>query len=186
MRRAALLIALTLLAAACGGSDDAASTTEGEPAGPDGETTTTAARPNPPLEGEVASGNLVSVDYTGTLPDGTQFDTSIGRGPLQFTIDAGEMIQGFNDAVIGMRVGDTKTVTLPPELAYQDYNEDLVIEVDLAQLPEGVAAGDELISPVGQIVTVVEVSDSVAVIDINHRLAGETLIFEITLVSIDG
>ena len=126
------------------------------------------------------------MDYTGTLTDGTQFDTSIGREPLQFTIDSGQMIQGFNDAIVGMAVGETKTITLPPEQAYGDYQEDLVIEVALDQLPEGVIVGDELVSPVGAVVVVVEVGDEFATIDTNHTLAGETLVFEVTLVSIDG
>ena len=185
MRRAALLIALSLALAACGGSDDADGTTT-IPNVPDGEVTTTAVRSDSGIPGIAVSGDLVSVDYTGTLMDGTLFDSSVDRGPLQFTLDSGQMIQGFNDAVIGMGVGDTKTITLPPELAYQDYREDLIIEVALDQLPADVKPGDELISPVGQPVIVVEVNDEGAIIDTNHSLAGETLIFEITLVSIDG
>ncbi len=185
MRRVAPLIALSLFVAACGGTAaDPSTTTISDQ--PDGEVTTTAARTEPGIPGIAASGDLVSVDYTGTLDDGTQFDTSIGREPLQFTIDSGEMIQGFNDAVIGMAVGDTKTVTLPPEQAYGDYSEDLIIDVAIDQVPEGVAVGDELVSPLGQVVTVVAVTDTSATLDTNHALAGETLTFEITLVSIDG
>ncbi|MBU1228205.1 MAG: FKBP-type peptidyl-prolyl cis-trans isomerase [Actinobacteria bacterium] len=185
MRRVALLIALSLVAAACGGTaDDSATTTLSNE--PDGEVTTTAARSEPGIPGVASSGDLVSVDYTGTLTDGTQFDSSIGRQPLQFTIDAGQMIQGFNDAVIGMAVGESKTVTLPPEQAYGDYSENLIIDVAIDQVPEGIAAGDELVSAAGQVVTVVAVTDTSATIDTNHSLAGETLVFEITLVSIDG
>jgi len=186
MRRAALLIALTLVLTACGGSDDDASATTTISDVPDGEVTTTAVNSEPPISGPAAGGHLVSVDYIGTLPDGSEFDSSIGGEPLQFTIDAGQMIQGFNDAVIGMAVGETRTVTLPPEEAYQDYLEDLIIEVPLDQLPADVAVGDELFSPVGQKVVVLEVGDEFATIDTNHNLAGETLTFEITLVSIDG
>ena len=186
MRRAALLTALTLLVAACGGTDDAATSTTDIPDEPDGDVTTTLSRTESPIAGAVASGNLVSVDYTGTLTDGSEFDTSVGREPLQFTVDSGQMIQGFNDAVVGMKVGETRTVTLPPEEAYQDYSADLLIEVPLDQLPEDVTVGDELMSPLGQRVTVIEVTDGIATIDENHPLAGETLIFEITLVSIDG
>jgi peptidylprolyl isomerase len=186
MRRAALLTALTLLVAACGGTEDSATSSTDIPDGPDGDVTTTQARTEPTIEGAAASGQLVSVDYTGTLTDGSEFDSSIGREPLQFTIDSGQMIQGFNDAVVGMQVGETKTVTLPPEEAYQDYSADLLVEVPVDQLPEGVVVGDELLSPLGQRVTVVEIADGIATIDENHPLAGETLIFEITLVSIDG
>ena len=145
MRRAALLIALSLVLAACGGSDDDADGTTTIPNVPDGEVTTTAVRSDSGIPGIAVSGDLVSVDYTGTLMDGTQFDSSVDRGPLQFTLDSGQMIQGFNDAVIGMGVGDTKTITLPPELAYQGYREDLIIEVALDQLPADVKPGDELV-----------------------------------------
>jgi len=184
MRRVALLIALVLTLAACGGSDDSTESTISDV--PDGEVTTTEARVESGTPGIAASGDLVSVDYTGTLTDGEQFDTSIGREPLQFTIDSGQMIQGFNDAIAGMAVGETKTITLTSDQAYGEYSADLIIEVPLDQLPEGVAAGDELVSPVGQVVIVLEVNDEFATIDTNHSLAGETLIFEVTLVSIDG
>ena len=187
MRRAAPLIALAIVLAACSGSDNATATTITISDEPDGEVTTTEVRSNPGIPGTAASGDLVSVHYTGTLTDGTEFDSSISRGePLQFTIDSGQMIQGFNDAVLGMAIGEVKTVTLPPELAYQDYSEDLIISVRLDQLPPDVVPGDELVSPQGQVVTVLEVDEESAIIDTNHSLAGETLIFEITLVSIDG
>jgi len=102
MRRAALLIALSLVLAACGGSDDDADGTTTIPNVPDGEVTTTVVRSDSGIPGIAVSGDLVSVDYTVTLMDGTQFDSSVDRGPLQFTLDSGQMIQGFNDAVIGM------------------------------------------------------------------------------------
>lgn len=186
MRRAALLTTLLLVLSACGGSDDDDATETTVSNAPDGEVTTTEVRSTPGLDGVAASGNQVSVDYTGTLTDGTQFDTSIGREPLQFTIDAGQMIQGFNDGVVGMSVGETKTITLPPELAYGEYQDDLIIEVSLDQLPEDIVVGSELYSPVGAVVTVIAIGEESATIDTNHSLAGETLIFEVTLVSIDG
>ena len=187
MRRVALLIALVLTLAACGGSDDAADTTSttGSPPGPDGETTTTVGSGESPVDGIAASGDLVETHYTGTLDDGTEFDSSIGRDPLSFTIDDGRMIKGFNNAVIGMAVGETKTVTFPPEEAYGPYTEDAIIEVAIADLPEGVATGDELISPTGSVVVVIEVGEEFATIDTNHSLAGQNLTFEITLVSIE-
>jgi FKBP-type peptidyl-prolyl cis-trans isomerase 2 len=190
MRRTALLIALTLALAACGGSDEETATTAATaattiPDTPDGEVTTTTA-PSPGEPGIASPGDLVSVDYTGTLADGTEFDTSIGQQPLQFTIGAGQMIAGFDSAVEGMAVGETKTVTFGPDLGYGERNEDLIIEVPIDQVPAGVAVGDELISPVGQVVTVIEVGDEFVTLDTNPPLAGETLTFEITLVSIDG
>ena len=157
MRRIALLVALVLTLAACGGSDDEIA----------------------------ASGDLVETHYTGTLDDGSQFDSSVNRDPLSFTIDDGRMIKGYNDAVIGMAVGDTKTITLPPEEAYGPYLEDAIIEVPLTDLPEGVVVGDELVSPAGSTVVVLAVGDEFATIDANHPLAGQNLTFEITLVSIE-
>ena len=185
MRRTALLIALALAVAACGGDGDDAATTTSSPDVPDGEVTTTApAEPGSP--GTATAGNLVSVDYTGTLTDGTEFDTSIGKEPLQFTLGVGEMIAGFDLAVAGMAVGETKTVTIPPEEAYGAYQDGLLVEVPADQMPDGVLPGDQLVSPVGQIDTVVDVGDEFVTIDTNHPLAGESLIFEITLLSIDG
>ncbi|MCB2224805.1 MAG: FKBP-type peptidyl-prolyl cis-trans isomerase [Actinobacteria bacterium] len=183
-RAAALLTAAALLLAACGSDGGSTDTSEPNDA-PDADVTTTVAG-SPGIGATAQSGNLVTVHYTGTLLDGSEFGTSVGGEPLQFTIDTGQMIQGFNDAVIGMAPGETKTITLPPEEAYQDYQDDLVIEVTLDQVPEGTEAGDQLMSPAGQVVTVVEVTDEFAVVDTNHPLAGETLVFEITLVSIDA
>lgn len=185
MRRTALLIALTLAVAACGGDGGADTTTTSVSDVPDGEvTTTTAGEPGEP--GIAAPGNVVTVDYTGTLTDGTEFDTSIGGEPLQFTLGLGEMIAGFDEAVRGMAVGETRTVTIPPEDAYGAYQDGLLVEVPVDQVPAGVLPGDQLVSPVGQVVTVVEVGDEVVTIDTNHPLAGEALVFEITLLSIDG
>jgi len=159
--------------------------TTGSPPGPDGETTTTVGSGETPADGIAASGDLVEAHYVGTLDDGSEFDSSVGKDPLSFTIDDGRMIKGFNDAVIGMAVGDTRTVTLTPEEAYGPYLDDAVIEVAISDLPEGVAAGDELISPTGSVVIVIAVGDEFATIDTNHNLAGQNLTFEITLVSID-
>lgn len=184
MRRATILAVLALTLAACGGSDGADTTVDTGPGpGPDGETTVASTSPDPGVEGAAASGDIVAVEYVGTLDDGTEFDSSEGRDPLTFTVDDGSMIPGFNDAVVGMEVGDTKTVTIPFEDAYGPYQDDAIIEVPLDQLPEDVAAGDQLVAPTGQVVTVIEVNDEFATIDSNHFLAGEDLTFEITLVS---
>ena len=177
MRRLALLPVLMLVLAACGGSDDATTTSAA-----DAPATTAAAG-----DGIAAPGNTVSVHYTGSLDDGTEFDSSVGRDALQFEIGAGGMIPGFDAAVRGMAVGETKTVTFGPEEGYGDRDPANSIEVALTELPEGVAAGDELISGDGSmVVTVLEVGAENAVLDLNHRLAGESLTFEITLVSIDS
>lgn len=126
----------------------------------------------------------MKVEYRGTLDDGTEFDSSEGREPLEFTVGSGQTIEGFDAAVNGMVVGETKTVTLEPDNAYGPYREDLVIEVPLENMPEGVTEGQQLMAPTGQTVTVVSIGETTATIDANHPLAGETLTFEIELVEI--
>jgi peptidylprolyl isomerase len=135
-------------------------------------------------------GDTVQVHYTGTLEDGTVFDTSVGREPLQFTLGAGQMIPGFEQGVLGMKLGESKTITIPPEQAYGPYYEDRVWVLDRAQLPPGLEpeVGQQLqmTNAQGQIiiVTVTEVSATNITVDANHPLAGKTLTFEIQLVSI--
>ena len=135
-------------------------------------------------------GDTVSVHYTGTLADGTEFDSSRDRDPLEFTLGAGGMIAGFEDAVHGMKVGQTKTVTIPAAQAYGPCSEGLVIEMDRDQL-----AGDTE-PQVGETVTitysdgrpgtaiVTEVTETTITLDANHFLAGEDLTFEIKLVKV--
>ncbi len=137
-----------------------------------------------------AEGDTVLVHYTGTLQDGTEFDSSRDGDPLEFTLGAGQMISGFEDAIYGMKIGQTKTVTLAPEEAYGPYRDDLLIEVDLNELPEGItpevgayvtityANGTSLNVPI------VEVTEKTVTLDTNHPLAGKDLTFEITLVDI--
>ena len=143
-----------------------------------------------PIQAKV--GDTVSVLYTGTLDDGEIFDSSELHGgePLEFTIGAGQMIPGFEQAAIGMSVGESKTVLIAAADAYGPYHEELVIVVDWDQFPEGfeVEVGDQLQMQQadGQIVivTVLEVSESGVTVDANHPLAGKDLTFEIQLVEI--
>ena len=188
LRVVALVAVLASLAAACGG-DDAAETTAA--AATDAPATTAAALPTTTggageIDGAVAAaGDQVSVHYVGTLTDGTEFDASRPRGStLDFTVGAGQMIPGFDAAVVGMAVGETKTVTLPPAEAYGEVDPAGLIEVPLADLPEGVEVGTQLTSQTGQVVEVMEINGDTAIVDFNHRLAGETLVFEIEMVSI--
>ncbi len=134
-------------------------------------------------------GDIVDVHYTGTLDDGTVFDSSEGGDPLQFTLGAGRLLPGFEDAVRGMKVGETKTVTIPAAEAYP-RDEDLVIEVDRDELPEGMepAVGMQIGiayegGQQGQ-ATIVEVGETTVTLDANHFLAGKDLTFEIKLVKI--
>ena len=135
---------------------------------------------------KVKEGDFVKVDYIGELEDGTVFDTSIGREPLGFTVGAGQMIAGFDSGVVGMAVGEEKTLTLAPGDAYGEYREELIQTVNLEEL-ESVGinpkVGDKLGTPQG-LVTVTNVTDTEVKLDYNHDLAGKTLIFKVTLVSI--
>ena len=135
-------------------------------------------------------GDTVSVHYTGTLADGTEFESSQGGDPLEFTLGGGGMIRGFDDAVYGMKVGETKTVTIPAAEAYGPHDESLVIEMDRDQFPEDadpqVGQGLTVTFANGRqgIATVTEVTETTITLDANHRLAGEDLIFEIKLVKV--
>jgi peptidylprolyl isomerase len=136
----------------------------------------------------IAKGNTVNVHYTGKLNNGEQFDSSEGREPLKFKVGALQVITGFEDAVIGTSVGDKVTVNIPCDKAYGPVRDDLNQQVPLTQLPEGVKIGDSLqaMTEQGPIdVTVTELNEEFGVIDANHRLAGEDLLFDIEIVSID-
>ena len=137
-----------------------------------------------------SDGNTVKVHYTGTLEDGTTFDTSVGREPLEFTLGAGKMIPGFEKAVYGLAVGESKTVTILAEEAYGPYRIDLVTIVEREQLPTGLEpeVGQQLQAQQTDgstaMVIVTDVSETTITIDANHSLAGKDLTFEIKLVEI--
>ena len=134
------------------------------------------------------TGDTVKVHYTGTLNNGTVFDTSIQREPLEFTIGQGQLIPGFEQAVIGMKVGESTTVTIPVAQAYGPHRSDLVFTMELSQLPENIEVGEQLQMTQTDgstiVVTVVEVSETTATLDANHPLVGQELTFEIELVEI--
>ncbi len=135
-------------------------------------------------------GDTIRVHYTGTLDNGTVFDSSVGREPLQFTIGLGQMIPGFDKGVVGLNLSESKTITIPADQAYGPYRADLVQVVARDQLPPDseLEVGQVLQAsqPNGQIilVTVTNVTDSNVTLDANHRLAGKNLTFEIQLVEI--
>ncbi len=140
--------------------------------------------------GQVKEGDVVRVHYTGTLTGGEQFDSSVGKDPLQFTVGAGQMIRGFDAAMPGMAVGEKKTISIAPEDAYGAKNEDAIIEFSKEQAPADMklepgmqlTLSDEAGNPVP--VTVVAIKDEVIILDANHFLAGEALVFDIELVEI--
>ena len=132
---------------------------------------------------KIKNGDNVSVHYTGKLEDGSVFDTSLaeGREPLTVTLGQGQLIPGFENGLIDMTVGEMKTIEIEPENAYGDIKPQMMSEVPLSQVPEGVKAGDMLqgqnqFGPVNVVVT--EVKESTAVLDMNHPLAGKKLIFD--------
>lgn len=137
-------------------------------------------------------GDTVQVNYTGKLQDGKVFDTSYGRCPMQFTLGKGQLIAGFEKAVLGMRAGEKKTVVIPPDQGYGSRQDEAIVEVDRKNLPP------DLNPEVGQrleftqdddstvLVTVADLTDATITIDANHPLAGKDLTFDIELVSIAG
>lgn len=135
-------------------------------------------------------GQTVKVHYTGTLEDGTQFDSSAGREPLEFTLGAGQVIPGFEQALAEMAVGETKTVQIPPEQAYGEHQPELVQQVDRGHIPAEIelAVGVQLQAqgPEGQVfrLVVTELAESSVTLDGNHPLAGKALTFELELVEI--
>jgi len=136
---------------------------------------------------KVKKGDTIKVDYTGRLTDGTVFDTSIGREPLEFEVGAGQMIKGFDSAVVGMKVGETKTVELPPAEAYGEYDIQLVRAFDKNAFENFslLSVGVYVYASNGLKGIIISKTDTNAVIDFNPELAGKTLTFEITLVSIN-
>jgi peptidylprolyl isomerase len=178
-----LLIALVALLAACGGDDD---DDDAAAATPDDTATATATATEPSSDGDrvAQDGDTVQVHYTGTLDDGSVFDSSVGGDPFEFTVGAGDVISGFDDAVRGLAVGESVTVTLPPEEAYGERSEDLVLDLDAAGAPAGLAVGDRVRLANGAAATVLEINEDTVRVDANHPLAGETLTFEIELVAI--
>lgn len=136
------------------------------------------------------TGDTVKIHYTGTLDDGTQFDSSAGREPLEFKLGAGQVITGFDKAVEGMSVGEQKRVNIPAEEAYGQRNEQLVQEVPRDQLPEDLQPQQGMAlqaqQPDGNVVqlTVTEVTDDSITVDANHPLAGRALNFDIEVVEI--
>jgi peptidylprolyl isomerase len=135
-------------------------------------------------------GNTVKVHYTGKLDDGTIFDSSFDSDPLEFTIGEGHVIQGFEQAVVGMDLNETKTVKIPVDKAYGPHRDDLIVVVNRSQLPADSKPeiGEQLEGrqPDGNIVvaTVIDVSDSSVTLDANHPLAGKDLTFDIQLVEV--
>ena len=135
-------------------------------------------------------GDTVKVHYTGKLDDGSVFDSSVDREPLQFTIGESQVITGFEQAVIGMEIDESKTVKIPADEAYGPYNEELVQVIERGEFPPElkleVGKKLQMRQADGQVivVTITDISESSVTVDANHPLGGEDLTFEIQLVEI--
>ena len=141
---------------------------------------------------EAKPGDTVKVHYRGSLEDGTVFDTSHGRQPLEFTIGEGQVIPGFEGAVVGMEPGDSKSVTVEPQEGYGERRRELVVDVERGRFPADmeVEVGKQVQvqqkdgSP--RVATIARVDDDSVTLDVNHPLAGKDLTFDIELVEIDA
>lgn len=135
-------------------------------------------------------GDTVQIHYTGHLEDGTVFDSSQDRDPLEFEVGAGQVIPGFENAVEGMETGEEKTVTIPALEAYGPRKDELVLDVSDDQLPDGMEpeVGQQLMmqTPDGQQfqVVITAVNESAVELDANHPLAGKDLTFDILMVGV--
>ncbi|WP_343672258.1 peptidylprolyl isomerase [Chitinophaga sp.] len=138
----------------------------------------------------VKNGDTVRVHYHGRLTNGTTFDSSEGRDPLEFQVGAGMVIKGFDSGVVDMKPGDKKTLNIPVEEAYGPKNEELIMDFPKQNIPEDLnpQVGMELqmSNPQGQVfpVKVTAISSEFITLDANHPLAGEPLVFDIELVEI--
>jgi len=142
---------------------------------------------------KVTAGQTVTVHYTGTFDDGTEFDSSKSRGPLSFQVGSGQMITGFDTAVVGMTVGESKSINLTPENAYGNTSDELIQNISTTLFPEefefivGATVRGE--APTGQPLLAQIVSsdaaEGIVVLDFNHPMAGKHLNFEIELLTVE-
>lgn len=141
---------------------------------------------------QVKKGDTVKVHYHGKLTDGTTFDSSAGRQPLEFEVGSGMVIPGFDNGVLGMSVGDKKTIEIPFMEAYGPVDQERILEFPKDRFPPDMVpeVGMQLAmhGPDGQQlpVTITEIKDDVIVLDANHALAGKDLVFDIEVVEIAG
>ena len=140
---------------------------------------------------EVKNGDVVKVHYTGKVQDGEQFDSSVGKEPLEFTVGAGQIIKGFDTGVLGMKVGDKKVVVINAEEGYGERSEEAMIEFPKENVPAemklevglSLTLQDQEGRPFP--VTVTEIREDAVVLDANHFLAGKTLVFDIEMVEVN-
>lgn len=141
---------------------------------------------------QVKSGDTVKVHYHGKLTDGTTFDSSEGREPLEFKVGTGQVIKGFDDGVTGMEVGQKKTITIPVDDAYGPKDDNMVVEFPKSNFPDDlqpeIGMQLNMTNGSGQVipVTIVEILDESIILDANHPLAGQELVFDLELMNISS
>ncbi|MBO8139139.1 MAG: FKBP-type peptidyl-prolyl cis-trans isomerase [Thermosipho sp. (in: Bacteria)] len=137
----------------------------------------------------VKIGDTVKVHYVGKYESGEVFDSSLEKEPLEFTVGNKQVIPGFEEGIIGMEIGEKKTINVPFDKAYGPFREELVFPVEKSKLPEDISEGQylEVHQPDGNnfVVRVSEIKDNTAYLDANHPLAGKNLVFEVEVISIE-
>ena len=137
----------------------------------------------------VKEGSKVKVHYTGKLEDGKVFDTSIDKDPIEVVLGEGTLIKGFEAGLMGMNIGEKKTIEVEPKDAYGDYVEGRIQEVEKSKLPEDIKVGMVLqaTTEVGSmVITIKEIKEDTAILDANHPLAGKKLIFDLDVVEVSN
>ena len=137
------------------------------------------------------NGDTVKVHYAGKYETGEEFDSSTGKEPFMFTIGDGEVIPGFEDAALGMCIGEKKSISIAPEKAYGPYNENLIIDMPTQYFPEDISPSEglqlKIVDENGEevLVEITKIEDEYIRLDANHPLAGKTLVFDIELLEIE-
>jgi len=175
-----VLLAFALLVAGCTSKDTTSPATTSAPAASGTQSF--------PADG-VQNGDLVEIEYTGTLANGSVFDSSKDRGPFQFVIGTGTAITGFDNEIRGMKVGENKKFTLTPEQAYGQYDPTLIKAMPIDFIPKGenASVGDVITLFNGQAyfpAKIIDLNATNVTFDLNHQLAGETLTFDVKLVNL--
>jgi len=180
------VIAVAVAAAACS-SSEAGTPDEGAIEAPVTTVAATEAEQTNDAGGTlmVQDGDLVEVHYDGTLDDGSTFDSSRERNtPFSFEVGTGQVIPGFDEAVRGLRIGESREVRIPPAEAYGEPSDENIVEVPYGPDQADVAVGDQVYLNTGQAAIVLEVKTDTVVLDANHELAGQALTFNIEVLSI--
>ena len=179
-------MSIVLVAAACS-SSGTASVGDGAAQAPDTTVAAVEVEQTDDAGGTfmVQDGDLVEVHYEGTLDDGSAFDSSRERGtPFSFEVGTGQVIAGFDDAVRGLRIGESREVRILPGAAYGERSDENIVEVPYGPDQSDVTVGDKVFLNTGQAAIVLEVKKDSVVLDANHELAGQTLTFDIEVLSI--